>query len=208
MTAVGVQAPERADERADRWPSRALVCGLLSVLFSALVVPGILAILFGLRARRRSRLATAGIVLGALTIVAGLGVWVAYWPKIFHSPSYRALAVGDCYERPDNDPRYVARQPCGDQHGREVVALLDHPAGPGLSYPGLEAIRRDVDPLCREAAEAYFGGSLDQSPLRTFRIYPSRESWNDGNRRVVCALGSRDRGPLVGSLQNRQSVPS
>jgi hypothetical protein len=188
----------------------ALVCGLLSVLFSALIVPGLLAIVFGLLARRErpSRRATAGIVLGVVTVAAGGWVWVTFWPKIFHSPSYRTLAVGDCYERPDNDPRYVERQSCDGQHGREVVALLDHPAGPGLSYPGIEAIRRDMDPECRRAAEAYVGGTLDQSPLRTFRIYPSRESWNDGNRRVVCALGSRDRKPLIGSLQNRRLAAS
>lgn len=196
--------------RADRLATLAVVFGLLSVLFSALIVPGVLAIAFGIAARRvrPSRQALAGVVLGAVTVVAGVGVWVAFWPKIFHSPSYRVLRVGDCYQRPDNDPRFVERQPCEDQHGREVVALLDHPAAPGLSYPGLEAIRTDTDPLCRAAAEAYVGGPLDQAPLRTFRIYPSRESWNDGNRRVVCALGSKDRGPLIGSLRNRRTVAS
>lgn len=204
MTAVQVR-----DGRAGRWATFALVCGLLSVLFSALIVPGVLAVVFGLLARRRqpSRQATAAIVLGAVTVVAGVWVWATFWPKIFHSPSYQSLAVGECYKRPDNDPRYVETQSCQAPHGREVVALFDHPAGPGLSFPGLEAIRRDIDPLCGAAAEAYFGGPLDQSPVRTFRIYPSRESWNDGNRRVVCALGSRDRGPLVGSLRNRQSAP-
>lgn len=203
--------------RVERLATLAVVFGVLSVLVSALIVPGVLAVAFGVRARRAaaaagpglwSRRATAGIVMGAVTVVAGAGVWIAFGPKIFESPSYRTLRVGDCYQPPDNDPRFIERQRCAGPHGREVAAVLDHPARPAVSYPGLEAIRRDLDPLCKTAAEDYVGGLLDQSPLRIYHIYPSRESWNDGNRRVVCALGGKDRAPLIGSLRNRRTVAS
>jgi hypothetical protein len=212
----GVSTPAvDVGKRTERLATLAVVLAVLSALFSALIVPGVLAVVLGVLARRaatdaggRSPKATVGIVVGAMTAVVGVAVWVTNAPTIFESPSYRTLRVGDCYERPDNDPRFIAPQSCQGQHGREVVAVLDDPAARGLSYPGLEAIRRDLDPLCRAAAEDYVSGSLDQAPLRVFRIYPSRESWNDGNRRVVCALGSKDRRPLVGSLRNRRLAAS
>jgi len=213
MTAVEAQTAEGiergvAPPRAERWSSLAVVFGVLSLLFSALIVPGLLAIVFGVLARRRSGRpswqAHAGIALGVVTVVAGAAVWAVYWDDIFRSPSYRTLAVGDCYARPDDDPRFVEKQSCARPHGREVTAAVEHPAAPGVRFPGVAALNREMDRVCRTAAEAYIGRSLDQAPLRVYRIYPSRESWEGGNRRVVCSLGRADRGPLAGSLRNQR----
>ncbi len=178
--------------RAEGLATAAAALGVVSVPFAVLILPGVLAIVFGLMARPIRR-AWVGIVLGTITVVAGAAVWVTVVPGILDTTSYRNLAVGDCYHRPGDDPTHVRRQSCGDHPDRAVIAVLEHPAPPGAQWPGWEVLRRYANETCQRAAERHVGESLATSGLKSYTIYPTREGWAGGNRRIVCAVGHDDR---------------
>ncbi len=47
--------------------------------------------------------------------------------------------------------------------------------------------------------EEYLDMPYEELPLSDYEIFPTRASWGDGNRRIICALGTEDGSPLVGS---------
>lgn len=192
----------RPPRRIDRLATAAVVLGVVSVPFAVLLVPGLLAVVFGVMARSIRR-AWTGILLGAVTFGAGAVVWITIVPGILDATSYRNLAVGDCYRRPGDDPTYVRRQSCTGPHDRVVVATVEHPAPRSAPWPGWEVLRQYATQTCAAAAEARLGMSLAASSLSSYPIYATRESWADGNRRIVCAVGNRDHTPLVGALTGR-----
>ncbi|TCC19488.1 DUF4190 domain-containing protein [Kribbella speibonae] len=108
------------------------------------------------------------------------------------------LTVGECFDEATEEDE-VIRQPCTDAHDAEVLAI---PAIPGTTYPGDSAINKAADRACAPAFGTYVGKSRDQSELYLDWWTPSKEAWDDGDHRVLCAAFGPDDDKLTGSVKN------
>jgi hypothetical protein len=115
------------------------------------------------------------------------------------------LEIGDCGDWPDAEVyTAVTVHPCDTPHGFEVYALGDFPDDQDAEYPGDSAATGWADQECLSAFEGYVGITWEDSPDLTYTyLYPTEESWDEGDREILCALGHIDEGAqLVGSKQN------
>ena len=114
---------------------------------------------------------------------------------------YSDLVAGDCFQEPSGRFNNVDTVPCEEEHDLEVFAVLDHPDAPDAPFPGMDALVRHANPLCLSQFQAYAGVAFDQVNLRDVYITPRESAWNDGARRLVCAVGSEDDQPRTGSIR-------
>ncbi|MFD9337236.1 DUF4190 domain-containing protein [Streptomyces sp. NPDC060028] len=102
------------------------------------------------------------------------------------------LRAGECFNVPggdllDEDP-FVYRIACTQVHHAEVTSstLLTQPV-----YPGAEQLRKSAADECWKAQDAY---AMDTWALpdyaEMFYFSPSRESWRDGDRQLLCVIGT------------------
>jgi len=115
------------------------------------------------------------------------------------------LAIGDCGDWPDTEVYLsVTVHPCDIAHDFEVYALREFPDGPEAGYPGETAAEGWADQECLGAFEGYVGIAWEDSPDLTYTyLYPTEESWDEGDREILCALGHVDEGTqLVGSRES------
>jgi hypothetical protein len=98
------------------------------------------------------------------------------------------LSVGDCFDDTAEDLiNEVEVVPCEGPHDNEVFAIFDHPAGADEAFPG-EELETYTDEECTSAFEEFVGTPYDQSALYYFPIRPTEETWDQGDREIVCAL--------------------
>jgi hypothetical protein len=110
------------------------------------------------------------------------------------------LEVGDCYDLPSGDVvEEVQVVDCDEPHDQEVIALVQHPAGPDEAFPGGEEIGDFADDECIAEFERYVGVSYADSELLGFTLMPTAETWPVGDREIVCAVYLED-GQLDGSV--------
>jgi hypothetical protein len=116
------------------------------------------------------------------------------------------LEVGDCGDFPPDADLYlsVTVHPCDTPHDFEVYDVRDMPDGPDADYPGDDAVLGFADQGCLAAFEGYVGVAWDDSPDLTYTyLYPSEETWDEGDREVLCTLTHVDEGTqLVGSKRD------
>lgn len=151
-------------------------------------------------------MATAGVVLGILSLLGGIllivGIAVSY-DEGSDGASYSLLQPGNCYDVDLYDERSIDFRLCSDDHYREAFAVLDHPSPPGTEYPGRESLRRFAVRECTERFPAYVGRAYEDSRLRIVTVYPSRDDWEIENlRRIVCAAARPDDGDLTRSVRD------
>jgi hypothetical protein len=65
----------------------------------------------------------------------------------------------------------------------------------------MDALLRHANPLCLAQFQPYAGVPFDQLNLKDVYITPRESAWNDGARRVVCAVGANDDQPRAGSVR-------
>ncbi|MEV6952444.1 DUF4190 domain-containing protein [Streptomyces sp. NPDC051183] len=171
------------------------------------VVFGIVALVQIAKRRERGRpLAVAGLALSLVMTVALVSVTDRLAEGFFDRVSaleqfenvegdltdIDELRVGDCFNVPggdllDEDP-FVYRIDCAQVHDAEVTssALLTQPG-----YPGAEPLRKSSADDCWKAQDAY---AMDTWALpdyaEMFYFSPSRASWRDGDRRLLCVIGT------------------
>ncbi len=116
------------------------------------------------------------------------------------------LQTGDCFD--DVDPstlsdefseiEAVDAKPCTDAHTYEVYYLG---ALPDSDFPGEQAVNQQVDGQCLALFEPYVGIGYDASMFDYSFIFPSAESWADGDRGYICTLYSLAGDSLQGSMR-------
>lgn len=130
----------------------------------------------------------AAVVIGALILI---GVGIALGRASQESGvKYSDLKAGDCFQQPSGRFNRVKTVPCTSDHDLEVYAVLDHPAPPKAPFPGMDALVRYANPLCLAQFRSYAGVAFEQVNLRDVYITPRASAWNNGARRLVCAVGS------------------
>lgn len=112
------------------------------------------------------------------------------------------LRLGDCFDEPDFlDDYSIVTVPfvrCADPHDYEVFFVFELPDGP---YPGEDEVWELADEGCFDEFAGFVGASYFESDLDFFAIYPTADSWADGDRVVQCVLYAMDLTKLVGSMR-------
>lgn len=112
-----------------------------------------------------------------------------------------SIPVGTCFDdQDDGEITSVPEVDCAEPHDNEVFALIDYTGSE--EYPGSDQMSDIGTSLCEEQVAAYTGFELEGSELAVFSIYPTAESWADGDREVICALYNADLSKLTGSLRD------
>ncbi len=116
--------------------------------------------------------------------------------------------VGDCFDDPEDlelgtlsTAVDLAALPCDEPHDNEAFALIDL-EGADDEFPGVDTISEEGRELCLAEFEPHVGIDHDTSALE-FDAYltPTEETWEAGDREVVCAVYNGDLSPLTGSVK-------
>ena len=143
-------------------------------------------------------------LLGAAALLIFLAVLgVGLFPRIFggfsNVPAINDFAAGTCFII--EGPGIFSDIPCSAPHDGEVVGWADWD-GTG-DYPGSSVLEDWANASCIERFTEFVGIDPDSSILALGVLYPSESSWNNGDRRAICAVQFSDI-PEIGSV--RQSL--
>ncbi|MCV7282781.1 septum formation family protein [Mycolicibacterium flavescens] len=146
---------------------------------------------------RKSR-KTLYIVLGvvaALVLVLGGGATLLF---LLGKDTVTAtdVAVGDCLrEIPGARVVTVQTTACEEPHAGEVFAVLLMPDG---GFPGQPAIEAYAE-RCAPALSAYSPEAALDAAVNMYVLYPTAETWADGDRAVTCIATFEP--PRTGSMR-------
>ncbi len=119
-----------------------------------------------------------------------------------------ALQPGDCFNDPalagseegeSTEVAEVAGVPCEEPHDYQVYATFD--VADAEEYPGEVAVSFDADEGCLERFEPFVGRDFETSVYNFSVLYPTPESWDVGDREIVCLLNSLDGEKLTGDAE-------
>ena len=192
----------------------ALVCGILGFT----LVAAVLAVIFGILALRQLErrpqsgkgLAIAGIVLGALSIVGYIVVFVALGAFVADRgengevtgagvAAINDLRAGDCFDAADEASTVlVTAIPCAEEHTGQVAAVVELT---GESFPGADEAFAMADEMCAEAVPAVVQeDALDSMDLFIFGP-ETAEAW-DFDRSALCVLEATNGEKLTATVLN------
>jgi hypothetical protein len=115
------------------------------------------------------------------------------------------IEVGDCWNDPeagsDTETQTVPVVPCDQPHDNEVYHLFDLT----LDEYDSAAIEEEGSPICESTFEEYVGSDYDTSLLYYSAFTPTAESWEAGDREVICYLyDGTNNEPLEGSMEGAE----
>lgn len=112
------------------------------------------------------------------------------------------LKVGDCFNADDSEIQSsVQTLDCADPHTYEVYALFDHEGSADADFPGETTLATFAESGCSDRFEPFVGLTYDASELYVYYLTPSLESWDNGDREVVCTVYLPDE-QLTGSMRD------
>jgi hypothetical protein len=183
-----------------------------------------LSLILGIVALRRIKrtgaggrgLAIAGVVISALSFVAGITVVFALHAGLAGRGSdgtitssgkiaVNDLRVGDCINNPASlttTIRAFDAVPCSQPHDGEAFASGTLPLTG--AWPGTAGVTAAAADQCRAAFAAFDNISLDSSALSVLYFYPEQANWAAGDRGYVCVVGvqgSKTTGTLKGAAR-------
>lgn len=199
------------------------IAAIATALVGLLCGGSVLGLVFGIVALKQIRrtgqrgrvMAVNGVVIGALQVVAGLAFIAWGLSTELRDDDLRndsgeiteagdvaldELRAGDCLNGLNIDePELISELPavpCAQPHQGEVIAIIDLPDG---DWPGQETIAEQAGQGCdgRIATFALANGD----PFVGVRVIPpTRLTWQDGDRRVICLAYHLD-GERAGSVR-------
>jgi hypothetical protein len=120
------------------------------------------------------------------------------------------LKVGDCLadSLPGEGEEIFSVQtlPCSEPHSEEIFATVTVPDGDG-DFPGMEAIGAQAEGLCVADFEDFVGLPYEESAFYVGLITPSKESWSQGDRSILCTIYD-PAGKVSGSLRGVERLAS
>lgn len=139
-----------------------------------------------------------GLAVLAVVLLSGLGVGVWYFLNSVKDKVIATdLAVGDCITDIPNGSlvQAVPKTDCANPHAGEVYAVLTMPDG---EYPGQSAIN-DWQNKCPTELQSYSSDALTDDSIGVFVLYPTEQTWSQGDREIVCMATTQDK--RTGSLK-------
>lgn len=114
------------------------------------------------------------------------------------------LGVGDCFDGPRTveaaiEVAEVTLRPCRGPHELQVFASRQVSG----SYPDQEDLLDDTTMWCVSQFRGFVGIDYEDSIYFITQLVPSAESWNDGDREVLCLLTTAG-GASTGTALNTQ----
>ena len=110
------------------------------------------------------------------------------------------LEVDDCWLVPmvEIDANDTVLIDCEQPHQYQVYYITDY-AGDTDEFPGKQAMENAADEACIAAFENYVGIDYDSSEFDYSTLYPSEDTWEDGDRELLCSLEASDNSEWTGS---------
>lgn len=111
-----------------------------------------------------------------------------------------SLEMGSCFN--DQVAEEVFDVPiveCSEPHDNEVYLLIDYTESD--TFPGDAAMESWTIDRCLEAFEPFVGVTYESSELDAGYLYPTTESWDNGDRESVCFVYELDLSLVTGSLR-------
>jgi hypothetical protein len=111
------------------------------------------------------------------------------------------LRSGDCFDDPGSDDVVDVRAlPCDQEHDYEVFLTFDlRESG---TYPSEDARGEEIGQRCLPAFDTFVGTAYEESELDIYTLEPTADSWDAGDREVVCAVARVDGAKLTGSARD------
>ncbi len=91
--------------------------------------------------------------------------------------------------------------PCEEPHVYQVFAV-DPRAFSDFDNPAISAFQEQGDEYCFSAFSIFTGQNLEFSELTYTYLYPTEESWRQGDRELTCVLHYENYAPWQGSARN------
>ncbi len=115
------------------------------------------------------------------------------------SPSILALSIGTCFDDPDSFEvvEDVPMIDCDSPHDNEVFANVDVT---GDDYPGEEAVDNRAFQMCEDKFSSYLGISYAESIYDIGWLNPTAETWDIGDREVICFAYDLNLEKITGSV--------
>lgn len=114
------------------------------------------------------------------------------------------LKSGDCIRTfsavEGSDLEAVETIDCLEPHALEVYHAAEPWAGE-VVFPDAESVDSVVSEQCVNAFVAYIGTDIASTAYEVWTLKPTPESWQVGDRGMLCLLGAADGTPLTGSAQ-------
>ena len=97
------------------------------------------------------------------------------------------IAAGDCLNDASEtgDVSTVPVIDCDKPHDSEVYAVIDMDDG---EYPGDDAVVQQANDGCRAEFATFIGIPAAQSRYMFNALYPTEDSWNGGDREILCRV--------------------
>ncbi|MBM7087396.1 DUF4190 domain-containing protein [Streptomyces sp. NPDC012461] len=156
-------------------------------------------------------LSSVGLALWSVLLTTGAAAeaWSSFRDGL-RSVGAPALRSGDCFMAPEGMQAWAAwsreSEPvsCAGEHDGEIFARVRLPDG---RYPGTEALMTSAHHECHAHRRAYVVDPWTV-PANTdvYSVTPTEESWDLGDREILCAFGNEDPfARLSGSLRRDES---
>jgi hypothetical protein len=192
----------------------AMICGLAAILFAITAPVGVgLGIAALVQIKRRNQNGTgqaiAGIVVGGVISLFWIAV-IAFavtgdysdtdygrGPVSSSSVYVEELAVGECFDDASGEDE-VYRRSCAEPHDGEITGDVTMAAGP---YPGDDQAAKTASAMCDAEFGTYVGKAADKSELESTYWHPTEDTWDEGDRLVVCAAYGPDGDLLTGTVK-------
>ena len=113
------------------------------------------------------------------------------------------LELGDCFDDGDlgegaTEVDNVPIVDCEEPHDNEVFATFDMTEA---DYPGDAATQEIAFEGCVDRFDAFVGLAYEDSALGVTYLYPTQQTWDDGDREIVCAVYRLDGVQVTGTLE-------
>ena len=97
------------------------------------------------------------------------------------------VTAGDCLNdaSESGDVSTVPVVDCDEPHDSEVYAVITMDDG---EYPGDAAVVTQANDSCRDSFERFIGVPAAQSRYMFNALYPTEDSWNGGDREILCRV--------------------
>ena len=114
--------------------------------------------------------------------------------------SVLTLDIGTCFDDPESfdEVTDVPVVECGEPHDNEVFTTFDIP---GDEYPGDDAVNNAAENGCLAGFEPYVGLDYASSVYDIGWFTPTQDSWDTGDREVICFVYEVTFAKITGSVQ-------